>query len=529
MIPVKLELHNFLAYRSPDPLDFTGLHLACLAGANGAGKSALLYAITWSLWGKARSDLGDELIHSDQNEMSVRLEFSLDGNLYRVTRHRSRKGRGESTLFLEIKDDESWRSISENTIRATQDKITRLLRLDYTTFINSAFLVQGRADEFTTKTPGERKAILGEILGLDAWVGYEDRAKNRLRQIDEQCTQIEARLEAIDQELACEADYQRDLIKAQHDLDELIYQVREAELGYRELETARHEREANRKSLDEAQEFIQNATRRLSRIAGERDQLGERLQRYQSVLERAEEIEDCYSTLKQARDVNREQGDKLLEQHELSQQRSQLQQVISVARTSFEAERLSLLRRQSELEGNNREVDASEVLREKEEKIAILEQHEIDRETWRNTLSELRQERAELEGLNRSLRAEMDRLANQRDLIAAATEPACPLCGQDLSDAHRSELLATLSQDGKMRGDQFRANKRRIDEIEEEDSRLTRDIQTVEVELRGLPALREYVTRQSERTRKASEALTELVEIEQRLSIVETQLAAAEY
>ena len=30
MIPVKLELHNFLAYHDPEPLDFTGLHLACL-------------------------------------------------------------------------------------------------------------------------------------------------------------------------------------------------------------------------------------------------------------------------------------------------------------------------------------------------------------------------------------------------------------------------------------------------------------------------------------------------------------------
>ena len=101
--------------------------------------------------------------------MSVTLTFSLESSLYRIMRYRSRKGRGESQLILEIADDDSWRHIGESTIRATQDKITRLLRLDYQTFINSAFLVQGRADEFTTRTPGERKAILGEILGLDAW------------------------------------------------------------------------------------------------------------------------------------------------------------------------------------------------------------------------------------------------------------------------------------------------------------------------------------------------------------------------
>ena len=41
--------------------------------------------------------------------------------------------------------------------------------MDYDTFINSAFLLQGRADEFTNKTPAERKAVLASILGLEAY------------------------------------------------------------------------------------------------------------------------------------------------------------------------------------------------------------------------------------------------------------------------------------------------------------------------------------------------------------------------
>src|SRR5688572_5613299 len=197
MIPVKLELYNFLAYCRPEPLDLSGLHLACLAGANGAGKSSLLDAITWSLWGRARSQRDDELIHGDEQEMSVQLTFSLDNTLYRVMRYRSKKGRGSTDLILEIQDGEKWRSIGENTIRATQEKIIRLLKLDYPTFINSAFLMQGRADEFTTKSPGERKAILGEILGLDAWVSYEERAKRRIKQMEQQSIQIDAQLDGI--------------------------------------------------------------------------------------------------------------------------------------------------------------------------------------------------------------------------------------------------------------------------------------------------------------------------------------------
>ena len=51
MIPLRLNLRNFLCYRENVPeLDFTGLHVACLCGSNGHGKSALLDAITWNLW-----------------------------------------------------------------------------------------------------------------------------------------------------------------------------------------------------------------------------------------------------------------------------------------------------------------------------------------------------------------------------------------------------------------------------------------------------------------------------------------------
>ena len=54
MIPLKLHIAGFLSYRQPVELDFTGFDLACISGQNGAGKSSLLDAITWVLFGEAR-------------------------------------------------------------------------------------------------------------------------------------------------------------------------------------------------------------------------------------------------------------------------------------------------------------------------------------------------------------------------------------------------------------------------------------------------------------------------------------------
>ncbi|HEU0022565.1 MAG TPA: AAA family ATPase, partial [Dehalococcoidia bacterium] len=87
MIPLKLSVRNFLCYRENVPvLDFAGMHVACLCGGNGHGKSALLDAITWSVWGKARGRSQDELISYGADESRVELEFLSRGNQFRVIR-----------------------------------------------------------------------------------------------------------------------------------------------------------------------------------------------------------------------------------------------------------------------------------------------------------------------------------------------------------------------------------------------------------------------------------------------------------
>src|SRR4030042_1296399 len=107
MIPVRLKLRNFMCYRdNAPPLDFTGIHLACLSGDNGNGKSAIIDAMTWALWGKARAKSVDDLIHTTQSEMEVEFEFTIGEQLYRIIRKRSRPkkrtGAGQSSLEFQI-------------------------------------------------------------------------------------------------------------------------------------------------------------------------------------------------------------------------------------------------------------------------------------------------------------------------------------------------------------------------------------------------------------------------------------------
>ena len=224
MIPVRLEMQNFLAYRAPNPIVFDGIHLACLIGANGAGKSSLLDAITWALWGKARTRRDNDLIYLGKNDMMVQLDFLHEGQTYRVVRRRSKRGNsgtGRLDLFI-FSDNSELVEIREGSTNLTQNRINHLLRLDYDTFVNSAFLQQGQADAFTTQQPAKRKQILANILGLEAWDTYEKIAKDRADHFSKQVIAFDLRIQDTEAELDTEPARQQDLRDAETAHDEAI-------------------------------------------------------------------------------------------------------------------------------------------------------------------------------------------------------------------------------------------------------------------------------------------------------------------
>jgi len=273
MIPVEIELHNFLAYRSPPPLRLEGIHVACLAGPNGAGKSSLLDALTWALWKKARAKGSDDLlVHQGQSEMRVAVTFDQEGRRYRVQRQHRAGKRAASVLELQTWDEQAagWRSLSEAGIRETQLKIDGLLRLDYETFVNSAFLVQGRADEFTTKTPSERKQVLGKILGLERWEIYEQRARDRINDTRGAIQRVEGWLAEVEAELTRRAEYQEELAAAENAAEEARLTLEGAEAQWTSLEQTRSELVGLQRSIDDLTRRITTAEREDAEAESER-------------------------------------------------------------------------------------------------------------------------------------------------------------------------------------------------------------------------------------------------------------------
>jgi exonuclease SbcC len=178
MIPQKLRLKNFLSYQQL-ALDFSGLHVACICGANGAGKSSLLEAISWALWGTSRAASEDDVIHVGSKETQVDFTFIAGGEVYRVIRTRSRNS--STSLEFQVQSEGKFKSLTERKVRSTQQTIISHLKMDYETFVNSAYLRQGRADEFMLKRPSDRKQILADMLTLSQYDELAERAKDIAR------------------------------------------------------------------------------------------------------------------------------------------------------------------------------------------------------------------------------------------------------------------------------------------------------------------------------------------------------------
>ena len=218
MVPVKITLSNFLSYGSEaQTLDFSRFHVACLSGRNGQGKSALLDALTWALWGEARKSSGaqkpdEELLRIGSRRMAVELVFDVEGDRYRVLRAYSRSATGKtskSELELQLIDGETEESIplTRASMRETQEVLTERLGLDYDAFVNSALLLQGRSDEFTKKKPSERKNILGRVLNLGRYDRLAEKARLRQSALRSEAEKLDREIEIFSEVLEHEKEW----------------------------------------------------------------------------------------------------------------------------------------------------------------------------------------------------------------------------------------------------------------------------------------------------------------------------------
>ncbi len=424
MVPVKLQLQNFLSYGTDaPPLDFREFQVACLSGKNGQGKSALLDAMTWAIWGEARKSSGkrkpdDELIRIGTRHMEVSFVFDIEGDRYRATRTFTRSKTGKTTqsdleFHLYAPDADAYRPLTGSTQRETQSIIDDTLGLDYDTFINSAFLLQGRSDEFTQKRPSERKQILASILNLSKYEDLAGMARDRWREAKHNQQDAESDIERLEAQLADVPEWneQRDEVEAAIAKKQDALDTLRAE--QQALTEKKADLEAKAREAASVQERLRKLEDRIVQYREDAKQLQQRIDDAKALLDRKDAIQQRYERY-EALQAERDELDEKRDLHRgLEKQIEQTKAELQHHRTELEKELNRL-----EVERKSHQKELQTCTAKLSQRASVQEELAAAR-TAKERLQTLKKHREQRDAINQRIASIDQELVGQREKLKA--------------------------------------------------------------------------------------------------------------
>ena len=537
MIPVKLRVHNFLPYKGDaTTLSFTSIHTACISGDNGAGKSSVIDAITWALWGKSRAKNDDDLIHQGENEAEVELHFSAGGQLYRVIRRharpKSRRTSGQSSLELHLFSEDGFLAMTAERIHQTEDRIQSILHMDYDTFINSAYLRQGNADEFTKQEPAKRKEVLTNILGLEIYNNYEERAKENIKVAQQHKLQIAASISEIENKLIQKPTLEIELAQAEKYYQAIFTDISTIESKLKQLRYEEKQLVGLKARLEQLDTAIKRNTVDLQRKTEKYQTCQQRIMDYKALIEDRAEIEASYQRLQKATEQCEEMNQLMRQIVRLREECKPYEVKCNEYKNALHSECIII-------EGNIQECEKkavqipelhSEQLELTQKRQALM-QTESELASCRQSLHDLEAMLSHLYDAIKHAQQDIKEIENRQSLLTKSeAKTVCPLCESDLNDG-QLELVNNKYSSAKA----FKLHA--IDENNKAAAELTTQLKTERASLslkedlfkKEISVLARQEERISQSLREAAEAQERIKSGRTKLAILSQRLAAQDY
>jgi len=185
MRPLRLEIAGFSAFREPIEVDFSDCDYFAFVGPTGAGKSSLIDALTFALYGSIpRLAKGAVLpvISQGKAEMRVRFDFAIGDRTYTAVRVVRKVAEDRATT------KEARLEHADTVLAGDADGVTaeveRLLGLGFDEFTRCVVLPQGDFARFMHDKPADRQNLLVKLLDLDIYERMLQRANMRAVEAD---------------------------------------------------------------------------------------------------------------------------------------------------------------------------------------------------------------------------------------------------------------------------------------------------------------------------------------------------------
>jgi exonuclease SbcC len=467
----RLKLSNFKCYRDADLRLDRGVTV--IHGVNGSGKSSLLEACFFALYGaKALDDRTlQDVVTIGADDAEIELWFTHGGRSYHLERRvRVTNDRAQTaTCVLETPDE------TIDGARPVRSFVADLLRMDADAFVNCAYVRQGEVNELIHATPAERQDIIDDLLQLGALETYRDRAGDARLAVDDVLGSEQAKLEQIEQKIDERTDQQlyqqlndleTDKAEVEADIERIDAQQETAEETLQEAQQLLDEHEQRREQRAELAETIADLEAKIEATETEREELKSQLstqrERREDLVDRRRELcsevgldeatSDAVAEALATLDAEDEQLRNDLEDHRLAVQRHEDE--AETARTRAEELETKAGETREEIEALEAEIEAAtEALTETREQRAELdeqlsEQRAVfedapvepgDAQTHRERLADEREELTEeLTDLRTERETLRDRIERADELL---DEGNCPRCGQPVDGSPHVEAV----------------------------------------------------------------------------------------
>ena len=266
---LRLALRGFISYDDLD-LDLTEVDIAAVVGDVGSGKSSLLTALTWCLWG-VDDRRGESVINEDFDECRVRVEFVSRDEHWFVERTAHRSGRNSTLTFAKAGDESIVSDVaklkSEHTIAETQAEINSKIGLTYDAIAAGPLMTQDNAGTFMDLKPAPRKELLIKLFGVEIYEAFRKRASAVGAEYAKEAERAEDSVRRLDETLADEDDAKAELRDARYNL---VIAQNERQMIEVKLEAAREQQVALRERARLAQNLTQTVEMLSQRITSDK-------------------------------------------------------------------------------------------------------------------------------------------------------------------------------------------------------------------------------------------------------------------
>jgi exonuclease SbcC len=201
MKPLRLEIEGLTSFRTRQEIDFSELGVFVITGPTGSGKTSILDAISFALYGQVPRTGGkgtNQLVSHGETSARILLDFEANGEIYRVVRRLPRKGAQKA--MLERRVGANWTpEVADGGVKLVEARIEEIVGLDFGAFKRSVLLPQGDFAEFLNGETKTRREILVRLLDLDR---YREAGQLARKRADDLTAGIAAMTRLLEQNFA---------------------------------------------------------------------------------------------------------------------------------------------------------------------------------------------------------------------------------------------------------------------------------------------------------------------------------------